>query len=122
MGLQAWALELLDGIDRVAAMLTDEEGGGYTAAAAQARARVMDPDLTPSARVLVALDGGKHSYADFALEQSRLHRDRFLEDSLPDGVLSGFERDALLSLEQQRLIESRDALSFDDYVAAYYRQ
>jgi glutamate--cysteine ligase len=82
----------------------------------------MDPDLTPSARVLAALDGGKHAYADFALEQSRLHRNRFLDDSLPDGVLSGFERDALLSLEQQRLIESRDALSFDDYVAAYYRQ
>jgi glutamate--cysteine ligase len=122
VGLQAWALELLDGIDRIAAMLTDEEDGGYRAAAAQARARVMDPDLTPSARVLAALDGGKHAYADFALEQSRLHRNRFLDDSLPDGVLSGFERDALLSLEQQRLIESRDALSFDDYVAAYYRQ
>jgi len=122
VGLQAWALELLDGIDRVAAFLADGEDGGYQAAVAVARARVKDPSLTPSARVLDALEGGARSYASFALAQSRLHRERFLSESLPDGVLATFERDALLSLDQQRLIESKDTLSFDDYVAAYYTQ
>ena len=121
-GLQQWALELLDGIARVAALLDDGEAGGYIEAEAIARARVLDPSLTPSARVLAALAGGEHSYASFALEQSALHRSRFLSDAIPDGVLSGFERDALLSLDQQRLIEARDTLSFDEYVAAYYRQ
>ncbi len=122
VGLQAWALELLDGIERIAAMLRDDEDGSYQAAAAIARARVLDPSITPSARVLDELRGAGHSYADFALAHSRQHRGQFLSESIPDGVLSRFERDALLSLEQQRAIESADTLSFDDYVAAYYRQ
>ena len=121
-GLQAWALELLLGIERVAALLSDEEDGSYADAISIARARVLDPALTPSARVLDALDGGNRSYAEFALAQSRLHREQFLASALPDGVLAGFERDALLSLEQQRVIEAKDSISFEDYVAAYYRQ
>jgi len=122
VGLREWALELLLGIERVAALLADDEAGSYADALSVARARVLDPALTPSARVLKALGRGERSYSEFALAQSGLHRKEFLAAPLPDGVLSGFERDALLSLEQQRAIEAKDAMSFDDYVAAYYRQ
>ena len=122
VGLRDWALELLDGIGRIAALLGDEEPDSYMDAIELARRHVEDPSLLPSARVLAELQGGGRSFAEFALAQSLQHREQFLAEPLPDALLARFERDALLSLEQQRVIEAADRISFDEYVSGYFRQ
>jgi glutamate--cysteine ligase len=122
VGLRDWALELLDGIGRIAALLGDEEPDSYMDAIELARRHVEDPSLLPSARVLAELQGGGRSFAEFALAQSLQHREQFLAEPPPDALLARFERDALLSLEQQRVIEAADRISFDEYVSGYFRQ
>ena len=54
--------------------------------------------------------------------QSRRHREAFLASVEPAAEAELFARLARESLEEQAQIERADTLSFEDYVANYFRQ
>src|SRR5690606_39220848 len=72
--LAAWALQLLEACEPIAAALDAQGERGYADALAAAVRGVRNPDTLPSARLLAAMkrdfDG---SYARFVLAQSLLH-------------------------------------------------
>ncbi|MFK3739355.1 glutamate--cysteine ligase [Massilia sp. TN1-12] len=118
--LKDWAEELLDRIRPVAELLDSEHNykGAHVEALDAQKAKVADPDRTPSARVLqeVRVLG---SFEKFGLRQSELHAQAFRADPLMPAEVALFDEMAKASLEEQQRIEAADTGSFDDFVAAY---
>ena len=120
IGLQAWGEELLARIAPVAALLDARHGGTEHAdsLAAQA-AKLLDPDATPSARVLRELRANGGSFAAFGLQQSERHAAFFREQPPTAEQSAYFDQLAITSLAEQRAMEAAPQGSFDDYVASY---
>jgi glutamate--cysteine ligase len=118
--LKDWALELIERIRPVAQLLDGQHNDGavHTASLALQEAKVNDPSLTPSARVLEEVRAIGSSAA-FGLRQSELHAAWFRESPLMPVEESLFDEMATASLAEQRAIEATDTGSFDDFVAAY---
>jgi glutamate--cysteine ligase len=118
--LKDWALELIERIRPVARLLDDghNEGDVHQAALAKQKAKIEDPSLTPSARVLEEVRA-LGSAAAFGLQQSRLHAATFRDSPLMPAEEALFDEMAASSLAEQASIEATDTGSFDDFVAAY---
>ena len=114
-----WALELVDGIADVAALL---DGGdqAYAAAVQSCRDAVRDPDLTPSARLLADLRTTGASFFEYALESARSKRDYFL--ALPfEGEKERFLAEtASRSAAEARALDDDTAETFDEYQRRYF--
>jgi glutamate--cysteine ligase len=118
--LKDWALELIERI-RPVALLLDEghnEDGVHAAALGRQKAKVEDPSLTPSARVLEEIRT-LGSAAAFGLQQSKLHAATLRESPLMPAEEALFDETAAASRAEQASIEASDSGSFDDFVAAY---
>ncbi|AMD45456.1 glutamate--cysteine ligase [Bordetella holmesii] len=121
IGLAQWGDELLDQIAQYAALYDQALGGqAYAQALEQQRAKLRDPDLTPSARVLAELRASGLSFQDYTLAQSQAHARTLRESPLPPQQAQAYAQAAQASLEQQRQIEQSDTVDFDTYVARYH--
>ncbi len=118
--LQDWANELLACIAPVAALLDEQhnEAGVHAASLAAQKAKIDNPALTPSARVLDEIRAIGSSAA-FGLRQSELHAAYFRDGALMPGEEQMFNEMAASSLAEQAIIEQTQTGSFDDFVAAY---
>src|SRR5690606_6098732 len=117
--LTRWAAELLDALEPVAALLDQAHGEPVHQAALQAqRAKVADPELTPSAQVLATLRERGESFTAFALRQSREHARYFRDHPLDASEQQQFEALARRWLDEQAPLEREDDGDFDPYVAA----
>ncbi|TFW32685.1 glutamate--cysteine ligase [Massilia horti] len=118
--LREWALELIECIRPLARLLDDQhnEGAVHEASLAIQKAKIEDPDKTPSARVLEEVRE-LGSSAKFGLRQSELHAAYFRESPLMPAEEAMFNEMASISLAEQTVIEQSDNVEFDDFVAAY---
>jgi glutamate--cysteine ligase len=115
------AHELFDDMAPFAEMLDAAYGGtSYATAMASLRLRIDNPDLTPSAQVLAAAReaGG---YFKYAKQMSAQHHAKLLAEPLDAVTTARFETVAMDSLAEQQQLEAAEQISFDDYVAAYYK-
>jgi glutamate--cysteine ligase len=118
--LVEWGGEVLADCAPIAAALDRANGGGMHAEALRAAvAALNDPQMTPSARVLQAMEGYGNSYVGFVLAQSRAHRDTILGVELAADVADHFARLAEESIEAQRRIEAADTVPFETYREQY---
>ncbi|MFJ1471306.1 MULTISPECIES: glutamate--cysteine ligase [Massilia] len=118
--LKDWAEELLERIRPVAELLDHEHNykGAHMDALNAQKAKVADPDKTPSARVLQEVRT-LGSFAQFGLRQSELHAEAFRTEPLMPAETALFDEMARVSLAEQAQVEATDTGSFDDFVAAY---
>jgi glutamate--cysteine ligase len=118
--LQDWALELIERIRPLAELLDSEHNiqGVHVESLEAQKAKVLDPSLTPSHKVLEAVRE-LGSFAKFGLQQSALHAQAFRAEPLMPAEVAAFDETAQASLADQREIEQVDTGSFDDFVAAY---
>lgn len=115
-----WATELLDDCADIAELLDSAHGGGAYRDAWQAqRARVNDPELTPSARMLAEMREQQIPFFRFAMNRSRAHRDAFLARPLDPALARRFEDLAERSIADQRRIEAADTVDFETFLATY---
>jgi glutamate--cysteine ligase len=119
-----WAEALLDRIDRAAAAFDAQRGAAhYAHTMSLQRARVRDVSLTPSARVMDALEplrgtpGG--AFQAFALAQSQRHAQTLRDMPLDAGVVAHFETLARKSLDAQAELERTQVGDFNAFVADY---
>lgn len=121
--LREWSHSLFREMTPVATMLDEACGGDeYSRALAAMARRIDDPGLTPSARVISTLQDEELTFFQFALRQARANRDHFMVEPLAVDVEQHYRQLALKSLQDQRDIEASDSISFEDYLARYYRQ
>ncbi|HEX8009382.1 MAG TPA: glutamate--cysteine ligase [Casimicrobiaceae bacterium] len=116
-----WAEEVLSDCAPIAAALDLANGGrAHRDALAAALAALVDPDSTPSARVLQVMKRDhNNSYVRFVLAQSRAHRDTIMSLPLAPEVAERFGRMAQESIEEQRRLEAADALPFEGFRQLY---
>ena len=120
VAMHAWADELFAKIEIAAKALDVLHGGDAHARALVAqRAKLADPSLTPSARVLQTLRDKKQTFLEFGLEQSEAHAAYFRSRPLDAKVEKTFTELAVKSLEEQAKLEREEVGSFDAFVAAY---
>jgi len=121
--LRAWALELIDSMRGLCEMLDHGDAQRpYAAALDLQQAKIDDPALTPSARTLEELRSTGESFADMALRMSRVHKAYFLDLYPPNEQrLAEFATEARESLERQEAVEAADRVTFDQFLANYFR-
>lgn len=119
--LADWGAELLAAFDPIAQALDAACGGSaYAQALAGARARFARFDELPSARLLHAMtDGFAGSFKRFAIDRSLHARDALLRLPGHDALRQRFAQLAQASVAEQKAIESRDSMPFEDYRREY---
>ena len=121
--LRDWANEIFDQLEMACELL--DRGSGepaYGPALLHQRAKIADPDLTPSARMLADMAENKEEFYHFALRMSQQHQQWFAERPLASAELEQFRQIALDSLEQQRELEKNDSVSFETFMQQYFAQ
>ena len=123
--LRDWALRALDAMEPLAELLdggASAAAGGYTDSLAAQRAKVLDPDLTPSARMLAEMRERGECFAAFARRLTEQHRETFLATP-PSRERTAWLTDlAATSLDRQRAIEAADDIDFDEFLRRYFAQ
>jgi glutamate--cysteine ligase len=121
--LKAWAGELISKIGASAELLDKSHGGtAYGDALAAQRAKVEGDNELPSARVLREMREQNLPYYRFALGYSNRWKEHFDQHTLDPAEADSLRDESTASLARQQDIEAADELSFEDYLAAYYRQ
>jgi glutamate--cysteine ligase len=115
-----WANELLAKIDHAAAALDAIRGDdSHARSVANQRAKLADPSLTPSARVLQIMRDKQQGFLEFGLAQSSAHAEYFRSRPLDAAQRQEFVELAAGSLAEQQKLEREEVGSFDAFVAAY---
>ncbi|WP_082674191.1 glutamate--cysteine ligase [Thiohalocapsa sp. ML1] len=121
--LRDWAARVLDAMAPLAELLDDAGSGDRFVASLKAQqAKVVDPALTPSARMLAEMRERGEGFAAFARRLTEQHRERFLA-APPSAERGAWLADlAATSLHRQRAIEAADAIDFDEFLRRYFAQ
>jgi glutamate--cysteine ligase len=124
MPLFEWGAEVLADCEPIAVALDAAHAipgaNLHRDALATALSRLREPDTTPSARVLQAMEREHdNSYVRFVLAQSQRHRDAIWKLPYSAELAERFTRLAEGSLVKQRQIEAADTLPFETYRQQY---
>jgi glutamate--cysteine ligase len=121
ISLQIWCLELLQACEPIARRLDALHGGGeHTQALCTAQARMHDTRLTPSAQVLASMvDEFDSSYLAYTKAQAMQSQQALLALPYTDELHTHFAAMTQASIDEQKHIEARDSVSFEDYRQAY---
>lgn len=117
-----WGTALLEQIRPYAEALDHAHGThAYVDALAVQQAKLDDPALTPSARVLAGVRAHGDDFLAFTLAQSAAHAHNLRAAPMADETVEAFEQEALSSIDAQQRIEQSDSIDFDAYVRQYER-
>nr|WP_299242639.1 glutamate--cysteine ligase [uncultured Halomonas sp.] len=78
------------------------------------------PELTPSGRLLAALDESGNEFVDYVAELARSQAEELRKQPMGRANDALFTQLTETSCQQQRDIEAADTESFDDFIAAYF--
>jgi glutamate--cysteine ligase len=132
--LRDWALRVLDAMQPLAELLDggsaersadgagDDAGGSYVRSLDAQRAKVLDPGLTPSARMLAEMRERGEGFAGFARRLTEQHREAFLAAPPKPESAAWLEDLTATSLDRQRAIEAADDIDFDEFLRRYFAQ
>lgn len=121
VSVKQWALEILENMKGVTALLDTKRGPDYSAALEAQIEKVNDYALLPSSRVMQAMEKYDGSFFKFAMAQSEKHKRYFSNCFIPETHFQQLEEMAAQSLNEQEAIEKADSISFDQYLANYFR-
>lgn len=123
VSLTDWGLELCDAMQPLSEMLdTGQLKPSYSEALARQREKLLDPELTLSARMLREMRENGEGFFAFAQRMSKEHYDSFNQLPLSDVYAESFKQEAKTSWQRQREIEAADEGSFDQFLADYFAQ
>ena len=121
--MRAWAQEILQGSDACAELLDQAKGGdAYRQALALQLAKLENPELTPSARVLRDMSSAQQSFYAHTLALAEQHRAYFATRPLAEKDYADFAQMSAQSLHKQTELETQQQLNFDEYLESYYAQ
>jgi glutamate--cysteine ligase len=121
--LAEWSAELLQSMEDIAMTLDKAHNGSqYAESLREQQAKINDPELTPSARVLREMREGNLPFFRLALAYSQRWAEHFRAHTLPADKTAAFTEQARASLATQRELEAADEISFEEYLANFYAQ
>jgi len=115
--LKQWANELLIDLEHSAALLDESHGGNnYLNSLNAQQAKVDNPELTPSGKILKQMKDNQQSFFDFAMGQSEKHKRYFLDSKLDSSTIDHMIETSKISLIRQQEIETAESLEFDKFL------
>ena len=121
--LKGWAEEILSGMQSVSELLDQHKQQTPYQDALQLQCnKVIDSNLTPSARMLNEMRETKEGFYHFAKRMSEKHNLYFKNLNLTPERKQFFDEAAIVSLEKQNKIEQSDTQDFDEYLQSYFNQ
>ncbi len=118
--MQDWALELLEGCEKIATTIDNAENNDESTFALNCqRKKLMDPELTPSARILAQMRDQSIPFFRFAMNASIAHSGYYADHPLRDARLKEFKELASNSIAEQKAIEEAETESFEDFLDHY---
>lgn len=121
--MRGWALEILESMLPVCEVLDDIEGGAWFEDAVEAQiAKVRNPSLTPSAKMLEEMRDKGESFYQFAHRLSFQHQRYFLQHEMSTERTAGLDAAAEKSLAEQAALEAQPQADFDKFLADYFAQ
>jgi glutamate--cysteine ligase len=117
------ASRMLNDIGLVAQQLdTAHLSSGYSESVERQGLKIHDAALTPSAQCLKEMAKKNESHIEFTQRQTRLFADEFINENLTSDLEQELLGDIKDSLLKQQKLEENTNISFEDFLAAYYRQ
>lgn len=121
--LQNWAREILNSMQPICEALdSTETNSSYSQSLNLQRGLVENSDLTPSAKMLVAMRNAEKPFSCFTVHQSAELAKFFAEKSLDDETRQEFIKLAAESHAKQKAIESAPQLPFDEFLNHYFSE
>ncbi len=122
--LGVWAGELMEQMATCAQLLDAAYGSdSFTSALTQQRAKLSQPELTPSAQVLAAMSESKLSFNQLGQHLAETHSQTFASQPLSTESSRIYSEMVHQSLADQAALEqAQSQQSFDEYLANYYTQ
>ena len=121
--LRDWAGEIFEQMTAGCDLLDkDSSVHNYCDALQHQRAKITDPDLTPSARMLAEMDQQGEEFYHFAMRMSRQHQQWFADRPLDESKRLQFEKLARESIAKQQSIEAVDEIPFANFLQNYFAQ
>lgn len=122
VSVSEWSQEIMSGVGAVASEIDrHDDNDSYSEAVGMMQSMIDNPNETPSARIIAALEQGSTGFFRFALGMSENHRNYFASiSSLNQAANTEFSEEAAASLQRQDDIEKTDTLSLDEYLNNYF--
>jgi len=121
--LKDWATEILSAMEGVCEFLdAGREHSLYSASLFAQMDKVVDPELTPSARMLSEMSDAGEGFFSYALRMSKQHQLFFSEISLSSEKKQEFIEMARKSWKQSEELKSKENESFEAYLERYFNQ
>lgn len=123
VAMPVWAREIINGSLACAQLLDQAKGGSeHQSALRHQLAKLENPSLTPSARVLHDMQVNQQSFYAHSLALAEQHRVYFSTRELDETMKVAFVEMSHKSLQEQFILENTKSLSFDQYLENYYTQ
>ncbi len=121
--LAEWGQELLSAMQPLAGLLDEiHQGSIYQSSLDEQVARVHDPELTPSARILREMREQDLPFFRLALGYSQRWAEYFKGRELAPEVMARFEAESRRSLQAQHDLEADQTIDFEQYLQNFFRQ
>jgi len=122
--LREWATAICRDMEPLAELMDKDRGDTekevYVQALSRQLAKIIDADLTPSAKVISEMQRSDVSFHGLTLSLAEQHTAYFRALHLQSKRANLFERFAEKSHQKQRELERSDMVSFDEYLADYF--
>ena len=120
--LSDWGGDLLSKMQPVAEQLNIAHGNQHYLEALNAmQSALLDSSITPSASMLTEMQDNNETYYRMAMRKAQEHREFFLSGELDTAITEHYRHLAAVSQKQQASEEKNDQLSFDKYLADYWK-
>jgi len=121
--LKEWAMEIMQEMRGICELLDgDDAEKPYSASLDKQTERILDPNMTPSARMLDDMRQDHESFHRFAERMSRQHFHYYKNLQLSAEQEQFYQDGAQRSVQKQLAIEATDNISFEDYLEEYFTQ
>ena len=121
--LKEWAMEIMQEMAGICELLdANDVDKPYTASLRKQVSKIMDPELTPSARMLDDMRQDHESFHRFAERMSRQHFHYYKNLQLQPEQEQFYINEAAQSVQRQKAIEAADNMSFEEFLQEYFAQ
>jgi glutamate--cysteine ligase len=121
IGLSEWALQLFSDMEKVAVVLDQSSATThYSAALEFEKQKILDPSLTPSAKILQQLISNNCDNGTLGLAFAEDYKQQLLNSDYEFMNAEELTEHAKLSIEKQRVIEQQDNIPFGDFLSNYF--
>lgn len=122
IALQDWGFQIFDALEPLAQSLDKHAATSiYGPLLARERAKLTQPELTPSAQILNDFQNSGLTFSDWMCERSQAHMQTLQEYELSESQMAAFQAQVKGSINSQSEIEATDTGTFEAYLAAFLR-